>query len=90
MVIVLKFSAVETKLLTGLEVIRIQVQLNTQLLQRIIRQLEARGKSAVTEEVAAELPEDIELPLKSREEVLALDVKLQDPTVLKQLVSKSV
>ena len=42
---------------------------NTQLLQRLLRQMEAVEKSVAGNEViTAELPEDIDLPLKSKDD----------------------
>ena len=55
------------------------------MLQKVLQLLQAGNNPAVVEE-ASELPADIHLPLMPKEEVLALDEKLQDSTTLKQLV----
>ena len=56
------------------------------MLQQVLQHLQAGKTSAIVEEVPSELPDDIDLLLISKEEVLALDDKLQDCSTMKHLV----
>ena len=85
-ILALSVPAMEKKLLAGIEELKVQQQINTRMLQQVLQHLQVGKASAIVEEASTELPDDIDLPLRSKEEVLALDEKLQDCSTMKQLV----
>ena len=79
-------------MLSGTEELKLQQQINTKMLQQVIQMLQTGRNTwtSVVEEESTDLPADIELPLNSKEEVMALDEKLQDSSLFKQLVGETI
>ena len=89
-IVLVFFLAIQTKMLSGIEELKLQQQINTKMLQQVIQMLQTGRNTTVVEEESTDLPADIELPLNSKEEVMALDEKLQDISILKQLVGETI
>lgn len=78
------FSAFERKLISSIEEVKVQVKLNTSLLQNVLKRIDALDKEEHEGDAGEEL--NIDLPLINKDKVMALEESLKTENTLKRMV----
>lgn len=78
------FSAFERKLISSIEEVKVQVKLNTSLLQNVLKRIDALDKEEHEGDAGEEL--NIDLPLINKDKVMALEESLKTENTFKRMV----